>query len=135
MTDTLGLSIAQDPPKEFVRGQTLNFFMELPATVPIGFFKGNGIETALKAHLRKAEDASEDGLICELLVQWTTADCIELHFQNPADVPTDDWPLGLAEFDVVFTKSVTTPPEVTTVVTTYRSLPVQFKIVDGITHG
>ena len=135
MTDTLGLSIAQDPPKEFIRGQNLNFYMELPATVPVGFFKGSGIETTVTAQLRKAQDASESGLICELLVQWTSAQCIELHFQNASDQPTDEWPIGLAEFDVVFSKAVTPQGGGDPEITTYRSLPVQFKIVDGVTHA
>lgn len=136
MTDTLSLNILPNPPKEFIRGQTLEFLMELPPEVPAGFFKAVNVDTTLLCHLRKAEDASEDGLISELLVQFTDPPaCTELRFTLPPDTDTSTWPLGLAEFDVRFTRNDSSQIGVITVTKVFRSLPVQFKIVDGITNG
>lgn len=138
MTEILGLQVLLTPPKEFIRGQSLEFLMDLPPTVPEGFFAADTVETTLAARLCRAEDASDDGFIADLIVTWEDSpSCTQLRFKSPLDDDGNDvtakWPLGLVEFDVFFTKT-TIVDEVTTV-KTFRSLPVRFKIVDGITRA
>ena len=136
MTDTLNISIVPEPPKEFIRGQTLEFIMELPQTIPAYFFKTTNVTTMFKSQLRPAEDANEDNIICELNVAFDLLldpNGTILRFTCPEGTDTSEWPLGMVEFDVLFTKTTTVSPGVATI-KEFRSLPVKFKIVDGVTR-
>ena len=142
-TNILGVSIEQTGiPKEFIRGQTMEFIMELPPEVPANFFRGyvaaeTPVETTLACQLRRLENASESGLIATLLVTWEDAAGTKLRFKSLADDDTNQWPLGPAELDVVFTRTVQTEASTgipgSTTVNIYRSLPVRITIVDGVT--
>lgn len=142
MTDTLSLDVLSEPPKEFIKGQTLEFLMDLPPTVPAEFFKsvldaGVGFLTTIRTQLRKAGNASDDGFIADLQAVFEDPpNCTQLRFTVPNTPDTSEWPLGLVEFDVLFTKTTYTMEDdvAVEVVKTYRSLPVRFTIVDGITR-
>jgi hypothetical protein len=97
---------SEDPPKEFIRGQTLEFLMELPQTIAADFFGSQTIVTTLESKLRRRDNAGTSGLIANLNPEWEwSARYSKIRFLVPE---TDDFPLGPAEFDVVFTR-VSTP--------------------------
>jgi hypothetical protein len=138
MTNTLGLDIQPELPKTFVRGQTLEFVMELPCDVPKDYFHSSVVgppsvvtDTALKAELRRLENAAADALIADLNAAWepnTNYTKIRFKVAN-----TSSWPIGPAEFDVLLTRTVTTTPPGSADVKTFRSLPVRITIQDGVT--
>lgn len=120
-------------PKTFVRGQTLEFIMELPPTVPLNWFgtdatPGNGVTTTLSASLRKFQNAGPSGFIADLNPVWEPGTGhTKIRFLV---YDTANWPLGPVEFDLVMTRTVANIG----MSKTYRSLPVKFSIVDGVTH-
>lgn len=130
----LDLNIRQEVPKTFVRGQTLEFLMELPKTIPNNWFVSDStgpgaVTTSLSANLHKIQNAGTGGLIGSLNPGWEPGTkATKIRFYVEPNV-TKNWPLGLAEFDVVFTRHVPGQPT-----KTYRSLPVTFTIVDGVTQ-
>lgn len=143
------LNVATQPeevPKTFIRGQTLDFIMELPDTIPADFFVkttmdgpviAQTIETVMVAELRRKENAGGAGLVAQLQVNWEDSASYgytKLRFKYPT---TDAWPLGPVEFDVIFTRTVTDynngVPELNPEVKKFRSQPVQITIVDGVT--
>lgn len=137
---TLGLEIAETVlPKKFVRGQDLEFVMELPCDVPKDYFGSNvsgppavTVTTSLTAELRRLQNAGADGFIADLNPTWevdTNYTKIRFHVAD-----TSAWPIGPAEFDVVFTRETVTVPPGTIVNKTFRSPPVQIEIVDGVTQ-
>jgi hypothetical protein len=117
-------------PKIFIRGTTLEFVMDLPLKIPKNWMCNlTDTDCGLVAKLHRAEHAGAGGLIGDLNPTWETGtDFTRLRFGPILAATTADWPLGLAEFDVVFTR---TKAAVTKV---YRSVPVQFTIVDGVTE-
>jgi hypothetical protein len=128
MSDTLGITTLERPPKTFIRGQTLEFIMELPCDVPAYYFnKFDGIQTntTVAAELRQVENAGAQGFIASLTVSWEDIASTKLRFKAEN---TDNWPLGPAEFDVVF---VMTKDQV--FYRKFRSQAVRFTIVDGVT--
>lgn len=135
---TLVVEIENVPPKVFVRGQTLEFLMELPCDVPKDYFWNSvvgppavTVETTLKAELRQVENSGAGGFIANLNPVWEpNTNYTKIRFLVSS---TDAWPLGPAEFDVLFTRSVNTDPPNTTVVKTFRSLPVRIEIQDKVT--
>ena len=137
-TNILDVSVGQTGiPKSFIRGQTMEFILELPPEVPAGFFLSELVTTTLACQLRKLENAGEDGLIATLEVSWEDAAGTKLRFKSAVDEDTNLWALGPAEFDVLFTRTenvelVTGIPGATQV-KTFRSLPVQITIEDGVT--
>ena len=137
-TNILGVSVGQSgAPKSFIRGQTMEFVMDLPPEVPTGFFLGEFVTTTLACQLRKLENAGEDGLITTLVVSWDDAFGTRLRFKSSVDDDTSLWALGPAEFDVLFTRTENieqfTGRPGSTQVKTFRSLPVQIIIEDGVT--
>lgn len=120
-------------PKEFIRGSTLEFVMELPKTVAADFFVGTGIVTTLESKLRQVNQAGAGGFIADLRPSWESGN-VKIRFlaktQDEDDnwiiADTSEWPLGPAEFDLLITrtKDGTTKK--------YRSLPVKISIVDGV---
>lgn len=146
-TNTLSVEVQPEVPKSFIRGQTMEFIMDLPCDVPAKYFHNTVIEnpgptqvttsttTAVTSELRQVQNAGASGKIATLDVRWE--DLIEytkLHFE--AD-NTDNWPLGPAEFDVVFVRTVTVTDASTGQVTSktkkFRSNPVRITITDGVT--
>lgn len=127
---SLNLAINDELPKTFIRGQTLEFYLELPESIPANWFNdGANVKTTLEATLRKKENAGNGGFIADLQPYWEPeGDSTKIWFFVGS---TDEFPLGPAEFDVVFTRvnnSGAEPME-----RTYRSLPIQISIVDGVT--
>ena len=123
-----------DVPRTFVRGQTLEFLMELPQTIPLNWFgvdagsPSNGVTSTLAATLRKAQNAGPSGFIANLNPTWEPGTGrTKIRFLV---AQTNNWPLGPVEFDLVLTRTVASIG----MSKTYRSLPVKFTIVDGVTH-
>lgn len=130
----ISVTVVEAVPPEFIRGQTLEFVMDLPADIPAGFWYDveTGVATTLEAQLRKKENAGEEGLISDLVVTWENEAKTKIRFKSPADADTQLWPIGPVEFDVFFTR--TQENEQGSASKTYRSAPVRFTIVDGITR-
>ena len=136
-TNILNVTTQEVVPKTFIRGQTLEFVMLLPPEVPANFFGPIPInplvpdgpaypETVVTSQLRRLENAGEDGLIAQLQVSWEPGTSYtKLRFKYET---TNTWPLGPAEFDVTFVRTIG-------VATTkkYRSQPIAITIKDGIT--
>lgn len=116
-------------PKTFIRGATLEFLMELPKDIPTTFFdNGTTISTALSAKLRSLQNAGEGGLIADLSPVWEAGSSYTKIRFFVSD--TSEFPLGPAEFDVLFTKTKTGSGAY---VKKYRSNMVRIDIVDGVT--
>lgn len=134
-TDTLGLDIQTKIPKVFIRGQTLEFLMELPYDIPADYFNNmtedpaTSTSTTLASELRQVQNAGTSGLIAPLTVTWETGTKLRFHADN-----TGNWPLGPAEFDVVFVRTtIDLDSGQPTAVRWFRSLPVRITIADGVT--
>lgn len=82
---------------KFIKGQTLAFAMTLPDEVSEDQFKN----WTLSSQLRRYQDRSPEGLIADLVCKWADEDKFKVitFYHNV----TDNWPVGLAEFDVVLT--------------------------------
>ena len=122
----------EDLPKSFIRGQTFEFVMELPKTVPLNWFGDTGISTTLQSQLRRCQNASDDGLIADLAPIWEPNTVFtKIRF---CVLDTSKWPVGPAEFDVLFTRTQAGAGEGgADIVKTYRSLPVSIVIVGEVT--
>lgn len=140
---TISIDIQQEEvPKVFIRGQDLMFVMELPCDVPKDYFWNSvfspvetHVKTTLEAQIRKVDNAGVDGFIADLDVKWELdSNYTKIRIKNDIADDTALWPIGPAEFDVVFTR-VTTVVGVGSYVTTrkIRSLPVRIEIADGVT--
>lgn len=124
-------------PKVFIRGQTLQFIMSLPPTIPANYFDATGTTmiggvstpTGPTAKLRPVGNQAADALIADLAPAWTDGTNTALLFVVN---DTTTFPLGPVEFDVVFTKTIT-PQSGPAYLQTFRSMPVRFTIVDGVT--
>jgi len=119
---SLKLNVDSRLAPEFIRGQTLEFVMDLPESVPPGFFEN----TQLACEIRRLETSGMMGFIAQIEVSWDNPEKTRLRFFHEA---TDKWPLGPAELDVLFTREENGQTK------RYRSLPVRFTIKDGITRG
>ena len=92
--------MALEQPRVFKRGPDLNLILVLPSYVPAAYFS----DYTGTAQLRRYKDDSEAGIIAEITFTWI----------NPVDARaftlthsgTDEWPLGLAELDVILENSV-----------------------------
>lgn len=115
-------------PKTFTRGATLEFLMELPPEIPENWFNnGTTISTTLSAKLRLKDQAGEDGLIADLNPTWESdTNYTKIRFLVS---DTSAFPLGAAEFDVLFTKTKTGTGAY---VKKYRSQKVAITIEDGV---
>lgn len=85
----------------FKRGSTFTFLLELPPAIEDGHF----VNWTLKSQIRRMENATPDGFIANLAATWedpvATTRVIKVHATD-----TQDWPLGIAEVDIVFTSPV-----------------------------
>lgn len=137
--NTLRVEIDATPPKTFVRGQTLEFVMELPCDVPKDYFHSSVVgppavvtDTVLSSELRRAEQAGPGGFIADLNPVWEpNTNYIKIRFKAEN---TEAWPLGPADFDVLFERSVLTTPPGSTATKKFRSLPVRIEILAGVTE-
>lgn len=125
-TKTLKFKInpLQGAPKEFTRGQDLHFIMDVPC-----YIKLNDISNAnIMSHLRLEDNHGPSGYIQELPISFleigASVDVSKLECFVPASA-TMNWPVGMAEFDVVFEIS----GEI------IRSEPVKMRIKFGITDA
>ena len=135
-------------PESIIQGQTLEFLMELPKTIPADWFNnGSGVDgvldpvngatgqsgvfTTLASQLRRLQHEGGEGLICDLSPVWEPGShSTKIRFQGG---DTTNWPVGPAEFDVVFTRTVCAVGA-EDVVKVYRSLPVRIEILGGVTQ-
>lgn len=85
-------------PKTFKRGATFNVTLALPTYVAAGHFA----DWTATAQLRRFEDDSLKGLLADLDFEWV--DPVDARSFVLSANDTADWPLGLAEFDVMFEK-------------------------------
>ncbi len=83
-------------PKTFKRGATFNVTLALPSYVVAGHFS----EWTPTAQLRRFEDDSARGLLADLDFAWV--DPVDARSFTLTANDTAGWPLGLAEFDVMF---------------------------------
>lgn len=133
--NTLSLEVQPELPKTFVRGQTLDFVMDLPCDVPANYFNSTvgtvQTVTTVSSELRQVQNAGLNGKIATLTVSWE--DLIEYSKLRFYADPTGSWPLGPAEFDVVFVRTVTDTSTGQVKTKTYRSSPIKITIADGVT--
>jgi len=121
-SNTLGLNLEQEVPRQFIRGQTLIFEMELPCNI-----QPNEMQDYIpSAELRRIQNAGEDGFIAALDCSWKDGSQHTVLTFLAHD--TELWPLGPAEFDVLFTGTGNKEGF------KFRSAPVQIEIVDGVTR-
>ena len=59
--DLLNTDSVEPAPRVFIKGQTLEFLMELPKTVPAGFFETEGVSTVLTSELQLEGQSGEEG--------------------------------------------------------------------------
>lgn len=87
------------PDLYFVRGIPFITSVFLPETIPVGFLQG----WSLKSQLRRFDDDTRIGLIAELVADWQDpAEAVQINLSYP---DTEDWPICIAEFDVLLTAS------------------------------
>ena len=109
----------EDPDLIFTSGQTFSFIMQIPDTVKSGALR----HYLPKAQIRKYKSNQANGLIADLNCFWAdpkTTKMLTLYHNL-----TDNWPVGLAELDVVFEGADGT---------SIRSTTVAVQIVRGITR-
>lgn len=102
----------------FSRGTTFSFLMKVPDTIT----EGQLLSYRPKAQLRKYKSSQPNGLIADLNCFWAdpkTTMLLSLYHNL-----TDDWPVGLAELDVLFEGANGSK---------LRSTTVQIQITRGIT--
>lgn len=124
-------------PREFLRGSTLEFVLELPQEIAADFFVGTGITTVLESKLRLLEQAGAGGLIADLRPAFETGNT-KIRFlaktnsgtelsPNWVVADTSEWPIGPVEFDLLITRTYAG------VTKKYRSNKLKFTITDGVT--
>ncbi len=83
----------QDNIPEFTRGSSFEAVMSLPTSVAADYF----VEWQALSQLRREGILTSSGLIDDLTLTWLG----DREFILKAE-DTDAWPLGMAEFDVLF---------------------------------
>ncbi len=106
-------------PIEFTRGASFQFVMKIPDKIDDGTF----FNWTLRCQVRKEANEAPSGFISEVPVYWLdTTTTRALAVKQDA---TDNWPIGPAEFDVLFTSPAGER---------VRSKRVPFHIVRGVTR-
>ncbi len=108
------------PPKIFKRGGDLSVVMSLPSYVETGHFS----DWTPTVQLRRFQNDTPKGFIADLTFAWL--DQAEARAFRITGNNTDNWPLGLAELDVLFTSPLGKKVNTQTVV---------IKIDRGISRG
>lgn len=83
-------------PIRFTRGASFNALLKIPTSIPDGFFAN----WTLRCQVRKAGSELSTGFIGEVSVSWI--DPLTTRTIAIKHDATDNWPLGGAEFDVLF---------------------------------
>ena len=83
----------QDNIPEFARGSSFEAVMSLPASVEVSYFA----TWQPLSQIRKEGNLTKEGLIGDLTFKWLEGNQFLLSSND-----TDKWPLGMAEFDVLF---------------------------------
>lgn len=78
------------------KGATFNYVFDIPDTIANGFFR----KWKATAQIRKANNNLPSGMIAQLQCYWTNESTTK-QLVLSHDL-TDNWPVGLAEFDVLF---------------------------------
>ena len=86
-------------PTPFKRGTTFSFMFAIPDELPNGYFK----DWVPSAQLRRAMNNQPDGLIANVSCFW--ADPATTRYLIVHHTLTQRWPLGNAEFDILFQSS------------------------------
>ena len=86
----------QDNIPVFKRGASFEAVVRLPSTVEENYF----IEWQPLSQIRKEGDMTKEGLIGELTFKW-----LEPNVMLLSNDETDKWPLGMAEFDILFSSN------------------------------
>ncbi len=89
--------MATSEPRIFKRGPDFNVVLALPTYVASGFFT----DYTGTAQIRRYQDDSEEGFIANIDFSWV--DPVDARSFTLTNNDTADWPLGLAELDVVLT--------------------------------
>ena len=84
-------------PIYFTRGSSFNVTMKIPSDIADGMFS----DWTLKCQVRKLGNEMPAGFIAEVPVFWL--DPATTRFVGIKHDATDSWPVGEAEFDVLFT--------------------------------
>lgn len=106
-------------PKIFKRGGDFSIILTLPSYVQPDHFA----DWTATAQVRKYQNDGASGFIANLVFEWLP-DSQHLGFRLTNE-DTDNWPLGLAEMDVLFTSPTGKKTQTQTVI---------FKIDRGITR-
>lgn len=85
---------------KFKVGATFSFLLQLPSIVEEAQFKG----WSLKSQIRKQGNDQNSGFITELEASWVDPDTAMTVRVFKED--TTQWPVGILEFDVVFTAPI-----------------------------
>lgn len=101
---------------DFARGSTFEAVMSLPESVPEDYF----LNWQPLSQIRRAGQLTKAGMIGEFDFKWLGPREFSLTTDD-----TDRWPLGVAEFDVLFTS--TTGRRI-------RTKTVQIKITAGVSN-
>ena len=84
-------------PIEFKRGSTFSYVLALPAQYQNGFFAS----WFPSAQIRKARNNQSNGLIADMSAFWLSEnDHSKVSVYHSL---TEQWPVGLAEMDILFT--------------------------------
>ena len=106
-------------PKVFKRGGDFSIILTLPSYVQPGHFA----DWTPTAQVRKYQNDASSGFIGDLTFEWLV-DSQNMSFRL-SSTETANWPLGLAEMDVLFTSPTGKKTQTQTVI---------FKIDRGITR-
>lgn len=79
---------------EFARGASFEAVMSLPVNVPDSYFA----DWQALSQIRREGNLTKEGLIGDLTFKWLGPREFVLSSND-----TDNWPLGMAELDVLFT--------------------------------
>lgn len=105
-----------DTVHDFARGTTFEAVMSLPDNVADDYF----VDWQPLAMMRRAGQMTKAGLITEFDFKWIGPRQFVLSTDD-----TDKWPLGMAEFDVLFTSRLGRR---------IRTKTVTIKITDGVSN-
>ena len=88
-------AMAIGQPRCFKRGPDFNIVLVLPSYVPAAYFS----EYTGTAQLRRYKDDSENGFIADITFEWIEPE--DARAFRLINTDTVEWPLGLAEIDVL----------------------------------
>lgn len=107
-------------PIYFTRGSSFNVTMKIPSNIEDGMFK----DWTVKCQVRKLGNEMPSGFIAEVPVFWV--DPVTTRVVGIKHDATDKWPVGEAEFDILFTSPKGEK---------LRSRRIQFTITRGVTQN